>query len=44
MQWMRLICCGMAAKRLAMLGASAYKMEMLTAPIETVTLIDEGII
>jgi hypothetical protein len=41
---MRLICCGMAAKRMAMLGASVFKMKGLTAPTETVTLTDKGII
>ena len=37
-----MICCGMAVKRMAMLGDSAQKMKALTVQIETVTLIDKG--
>jgi hypothetical protein len=41
MQWMRLmmICCGMAAKRMGMLGVSVRKMKALAVKMETVTLI-----
>jgi len=43
-QWMRLMmtCCGMAVKRLGMLGVSVRKMKALTVTIETVTLIGKG--
>jgi hypothetical protein len=34
--------CGMAVKRMAILGISAQKMKALTVQIETVTLIDKG--
>jgi hypothetical protein len=37
-----MICCGMAAKRMAMLRVSVWKMEALTVKMETVTLIGEG--
>jgi hypothetical protein len=36
------ICCGMAAKRLGLLGVSWRKMKALTVTIETVTLIGKG--
>jgi hypothetical protein len=41
MQWMRLmmICCGMAVKRMGMLGVSVRKMMALTVKVKTVTLI-----
>ena len=44
MQWMRLmmICCGMAVKRLGMLGVSVRQMKALTVKVETVTLIGKG--
>jgi len=43
-QWMILmmIGCGMAMKRLGMLGASVRKMKALTIKMETVTLIGKG--
>jgi len=34
--------CGMAVKRMAILGVSVQKMKALTVQIETVTLIDKG--
>jgi hypothetical protein len=34
-----MICCGMAVKRMGMLGVSVRKMKALTARMETVTLI-----
>jgi len=37
-----MICCGMAVKRMAMLGVSAQNMKAVTIQIETVTLIDKG--
>jgi hypothetical protein len=44
MQWMRLImmCCGMAVKRMGMLGVSVRKMKTQTVKVETVTLIGKG--
>jgi len=33
------ICCGMAMKRIVMLGVSARRIKALTAEMETVTLI-----
>jgi hypothetical protein len=39
---MMMICCGMAVKRIGMLGVSAGKMTALPVKIETVTLIGEG--
>jgi hypothetical protein len=43
-QWMILmmICCGMAVKRIGMLGVNMRKMKALTVKMETVTLIDKG--
>jgi len=43
-QWMILmmIGCGMAVKRMGMLGASVRKMKALTVKMETVTLISKG--
>jgi len=40
LQWMRLmlICCGMAVKKVGMLGVSVMKMKVLTVKMETVTL------
>jgi len=37
-----MICCGMAMKRLGMLGVSVREMKALTLKMETVTLIDKG--
>jgi len=34
-----MICCGMAVRRLRMLGVSVRKMKALTVKMETVTLI-----
>jgi hypothetical protein len=34
--------CGMAVKRMRMLGVSVRKMKVLTVKMETVTLIDKG--
>jgi len=44
MQWMRLMrkCCGMAAKRVGMLGVRVRKVKTLTVKMETVTLIGKG--
>jgi len=44
LQWMRLmlICCGMAAKKVGMLGVSVMKMKVLTVKMETVTLTGKG--
>jgi len=44
MQWMRLmmICCGMAVKRVGMLGVSVRSVKTLTVKMETVTLIGTG--
>jgi hypothetical protein len=40
MQWMELmIHCGMAVKRMGMLGVSVWKMKVLTVKIETWTLV-----
>jgi len=36
------ISCGMAMKRMGMLGASARKMKALTVKMDTVTLIGKG--
>jgi hypothetical protein len=36
------ICCGMAVKRVGMLGVSVGKMKALTVKMETVTLTDKG--
>ena len=41
-QWMRTICCGMAVKRIRMLGVSARKMKVTTVKMETVALISKG--
>jgi hypothetical protein len=38
--WM--ICCGMAVKRMGVLGVSVRKMKELTVKMETVTLIGKG--
>jgi len=37
-----MICCGMAVRRLGMLGVSVRKMKALTVKLETVTLIGKG--
>jgi hypothetical protein len=37
-----MICCGMAEKRMGMLGASVREMKALTVKMETVTLIGKG--
>jgi hypothetical protein len=44
MQWMGLmmVCCGMAVKRMGMLGVSVRKTKALTVKMETVTLIGKG--
>jgi hypothetical protein len=36
------ICCGMAVKRVGMLGVSVGKMQALTVKTETATLIGKG--
>jgi hypothetical protein len=42
-QWTRsVICCGMAGKRIRMLGVSVRKIKALTVKMETVTLIGKG--
>jgi hypothetical protein len=35
-------CCGIAVRRMGMLGVSARKMKALTVKMETVTLIGKG--
>jgi len=44
LQWMglMLICCGMAVKKVGMLGVSVRKMKVLSVKMETVTVIHEG--
>jgi len=44
MQWMILavICCGMAVKRMGMLGVSVRKMKALTVNFKMVTLTGKG--
>jgi len=37
-----IICCGMAAKMMGMLGAYVRLKKALTVKMETVTLIDKG--
>ena len=37
-----MMCCGMAVKRMGMLGVSVRKMKALFAKMETVTLIGKG--
>jgi hypothetical protein len=37
-----MVCCGMAVKRLGMLGQSVRKVKELTVKMETVALIGEG--
>jgi hypothetical protein len=39
---MMMECCGMAVKRMGMLGVNIRKMKTLTVKMETVTLIGEG--
>ena len=43
-QWMGLMvmCCGMAVKRMGMLGVSVRKVKALSVKTETVTLIGNG--
>ena len=44
LHWMRLmlICCGMAVKKVGMLGVSVRKVKVLTVKMETGTLIGKG--
>jgi len=44
MQWMRMItiCCGIALKRMGMLGVSVRKMKAPTLKMEMATLISTG--
>jgi hypothetical protein len=44
MQWMGLMtgCCGMAVKRMGMLGVSVRNMKALNVNMEAVTLIGKG--
>jgi hypothetical protein len=44
MQWMRLmmICCGMAVKKMGMLGVNVREMKVLTVEMEAVTLNGKG--
>jgi hypothetical protein len=44
MDWMGMImtCCGIAVKRMGMLGVSVRKMKALSAKLETMTLIGKG--
>jgi hypothetical protein len=44
MQWITLImiCCGMAMKRMGMLGVSLRKTKALTVKMQTMTLIGKG--
>jgi len=45
MEWMRMMipeCCGMAVKRMGMLGESVRKIKALTVKMETVTLNGKG--
>jgi hypothetical protein len=37
-----MMCCGIAVKRMEMLGVSVSKMEALTVKMEIVTLIGKG--
>jgi hypothetical protein len=37
-----MICCGMAVKRMGMLGVSVRKMKALTVKMETVTVVGRG--
>ena len=41
-QWMRLMICEMAVKRMGMLGVSVRKIEALTVKMETVTWIGDS--
>ena len=42
-QWLgMMICCGMAVKRMGMLGVSMRKMKALTVKMETVTMTSKG--
>jgi len=44
MQWMGLmmLCCGMAVKRIGMLGVSVREIKVLTVKLEMVTLFGKG--
>ena len=42
MQWMGLIRCRMAVKRMGMLGVNVRKMKVLTLQMETVQLVGKG--
>jgi hypothetical protein len=37
-----LMCCGMAVKRMGVLGVSVWKMKALTVKMETMTLVGKG--
>jgi hypothetical protein len=37
-----IVCCGMAVKRMGMLGVSVRKMKALTMKMEAVTMIGKG--
>jgi len=37
-----MICCGMAVKRMGMLGVSVRRMKAMTVKMDTVTLIGKG--
>jgi len=39
---MMVVCCGMAMKRVGMLGVSVREMKVLIVKMETVTLIGKG--
>jgi len=41
-QWMGLICCRTAVKRMRMLGVIVRKMKALTVQMETVQLVGKG--
>jgi hypothetical protein len=41
-QWMGLICCRMAAKKIGMLGVSVRQIKALTVQIETMKLVGKG--
>ena len=39
---LRMTCCGMAVKRMGMLGVSVRRMKAMIVKMETVTLTDKG--
>jgi hypothetical protein len=41
-QWMRVICCGIAVKRKGILGMRMRQMKGMTVKMETVTLTGKG--